>query len=119
MTILHIPTKITTEELAEAVARLPYDELEGFLAQVNLIRKRRASEVDLLATIRSCLPAEQRQRLSELREKLEAETLTEAERGDLLRLTERAEAADVKRAEALLALAQKRGSFAPQSLWVS
>jgi len=47
--------------------------------------------------------------LSELRDKLEAETLTEAERTELLELVERVEAADVERAEALLALAQRRG----------
>ena len=54
------------------------------------------------------LPVEQRRRLDKLRGKLEAETLAEAERIELLELVERVEAADVERAEALLALAQKR-----------
>jgi len=83
--------------------------LDDFLAQVNLIRQRQATEAALLDTIRRRLPAKQRRRLDELRGKLEAETLTDAERTKLLELVERVEAADVERAEALLALAQKRG----------
>ena len=60
------------------------------------------------------LSTEQQQRLNELRDKLEAEMLTEAERTELLELIERVEAADVERAEALLAMAQKRGISARQ-----
>jgi len=59
--------------------------------------------------VRRRLSTGQQQRLNELRDKLEAETLTEAERTELLELVERIEAADVERAEALLAMAQKRG----------
>ena len=77
--------------------------------QVNLIRQRRASEADLLTVIQRQLPPAQRQRIDDLRGKLEAEALTDAERVELLELVERVEAADVERAEALLALAQKRG----------
>ena len=57
--------------------------------------------------VRCRLSPEQQQRLNELRDKLEAEALTEAERTELLELVERVEAADVERAEALLALAQR------------
>jgi transcriptional regulator GlxA family with amidase domain len=63
----------------------------------------------MVAIIRCRLSTEQQQRLNELRDKLEAEMLTEAERTELLELIERVEAADVERAEALLAMAQKRG----------
>ena len=68
------------------------------------------SENDLLAVVQRWLPTkQQQQRLDELRDKLEAETLTDAERDELLELVERIEAADVQRAEAMLVLAQKRG----------
>ena len=82
--------------------------------QVNPIRQRRTTEADLLAVIQRQLPPEERQRLDELRDKLEAETLTDAEREELLGLVERVEAVDIERAEALLALAQKRGIFVRQ-----
>ena len=68
------------------------------------------SENDLLAVVQRWLPTkQQQQRLDELRDKLEAETLTGAERDELLELVEHIEAADIELAEAMLALAQKRG----------
>ena len=109
MTVLRIPAQVTVDALVEVVAQLPSNDLDDFLAQVNLIRQRQATEAALLDTIRRRLPAKQRRRLDELRGKLEAETSTDAERTELLELVERVEAADVERAEALLALAQKRG----------
>jgi hypothetical protein len=109
MMAVNIPARVTVDALVKAVAQLPADELEDFLSQVNLLRQRQAAEADLLVTIHRRLPAEQRQRLDELRDKLEAETLTDVERDELLELVERVETADVERAEAMLALAQKRG----------
>jgi hypothetical protein len=49
-------------------------------------------------------------RLRSLEAKLEAETINDSERADLLSLVELAEMLDVERAEALLALAQKRNT---------
>ena len=109
MTVLRIPAQVTIDTLVKVVAQLPPNELDDFLARVSLIRQRQAKEADLLTVIEQQLPADQQQRLDTLRDKLEAETLTEAERVELLELVERIEAADVERAEALLALAQKRG----------
>jgi len=109
MTTVRVPAQVTVDALVEVVAQLPSNELDDFLTRVNLTRQRQATEVTLLVTIRRQLPAEQQRRLSELRDKLEAETLTEAERTELLELVERVEAADVERAEPLLALAQRRG----------
>ena len=54
------------------------------------------------------LPRPQHARLIQLSQKLEQETITETERKELLDLVEKTEAADVERAEALLALAQQR-----------
>ena len=109
MAVLEIPAQVTVDALVQAVAQLPPDELEEFLTQVNFLRQRRATEASLLAIVHRQLPSGQRQRLDELRDKLEAETLTDAERTELLELVEHVEATDVERAEALLALAQKRG----------
>ena len=109
MTVVRIPAQVTVDGLVKAIAQLPVDELDSLLARANLIRQRQSTEVTLLAKIRQRLPAEQQRRLGELRDRLEAETLTEAERIELLELVECAEATDVERAEALLALAQKRG----------
>ena len=109
MTIVRVPAQVTVDALVEVVAQLPSNELDDFLTRVNLTRQRQATEAALLVAIRRQLPAEQQRRLSELRDKLEAETLTEAERTELLELVERVEAADVERAEPLLALAQRRG----------
>ena len=109
MAILDISAQVTVDALVRAVAQLPSEELEEFVAQVNLVRQRRAADADLLAIIHRQLLPEQQRRLNELRDKLETEALTDAERVELLELVERVEAADVERAEALLALAQKRG----------
>jgi AraC-like DNA-binding protein len=107
--VLNIPAQVTVDTLVKVVAQLPSDTLDDFLAQVNLIRQHQMKEATLLAAIQRRLPVEQQRRLGELRDALENETLTEAERIELLELVEQAEAADVERAEALLALAQKRG----------
>ena len=109
MTVLRIPAQVTVDTLVKVIAQLPPNELDDFLARVSLIRWRQATEAALLAVIRRQLPAEQQRRLDALRDKLEAETLTKAERTELLELVERVEAADVERAEALLALAQRHG----------
>jgi len=109
MTVLDIPAQVTVDALIKVVTQLPSDELEEFLTRINIVRRRQANEADLLAVVQHQLPPEQQQRLDELRDRLESETLTDAERTELLDMIERIEAADVKRAEALLALAENRG----------
>lgn len=76
MAAVDIPARVTVDALVKAVAQLSGDELEEFLSQVKLLRQRQADEADLLAVVQRRLPAEQQQRLDELRDKLEAETLT-------------------------------------------
>ena len=65
MEVLNVLAQVTMDALVQAVARLPPDELDEFLAQVNLIRQRRATEADLLAVIQRQLPPEERQRLDD------------------------------------------------------
>jgi hypothetical protein len=67
-----------------------------------------SEEVSLLQTINRRLPATEQQRLDYLRLQLEAETITEPERQELLKLSDRLEQQDAERAEALFQLAQLR-----------
>lgn len=78
------------------------------MAEATVLQKRLYCEEALLSAIYTRLPEQQMRRLRFLEAKLEAETITEQERTELLHLVEIAETADVKRAEALLALAEKR-----------
>jgi hypothetical protein len=65
-------------------------------------------ETPLLQIINRRLPATEQQRLDYLRLQLEAETITEPERQELLALSDRLEQQDAERAEALFQLAQLR-----------
>jgi hypothetical protein len=65
-------------------------------------------EMLLLQTINCRLSATERQRLDYLRLQLEAETITEPERQELLELSDRLEQQDAERAEAFFQLAQLR-----------
>jgi hypothetical protein len=67
-----------------------------------------SEEMPLLQTINRRLPATEQQRLDYLRRRLEAETITEPERQELLKSSDRLEQQDAERAEALFQLAQLR-----------
>lgn len=108
MQSVELPVQITVPGLLRAVSQLAPSDLDRFLAEATIIQKQYRSEASLLNTIRKRLPEYQMQRLRSLEAKLEAETITESERAELLSLIELAEMVDVERAEALLALAQKR-----------
>lgn len=108
MQIVELPVQVTVKGLLRAVEQLPPRDLEEFLALARVVQKRNWSEASLLTAAQKRLPEQQLSRLRDLEAKLEAETLTEHERQELLTLVELAEKVDVERAEALLALAQKR-----------
>ena len=108
MQVFELPVQVTIPGLLRAVEQLPAKDLEDFLAQARLIQKRNQNEGALLDVIYRQLPRLQHARLIQLSQKLEQETITETERKELLDLVEKTEAADVERAEALLALAQQR-----------
>jgi hypothetical protein len=67
-----------------------------------------ASETALLEIIQRRLPPEDRQRLAYLRQRNEAEEITDIEHQELLVYIDRVEQMDVERAEALIKLAQMR-----------
>ncbi|NJM56881.1 MAG: hypothetical protein HC857_04795 [Synechococcales cyanobacterium RU_4_20] len=62
----------------------------------------------LTAIIQRRLPSQDQARLNALRQRLQDETITDLERQELLTFVDRVEAMDVKRAEAMVQLAQLR-----------
>lgn len=108
MTIVQAPVQLTVSTLLQAMRQLPPSELDTLLVQARLLQKEQANEAYLLAIVRRKLSALQQIRLEELSAKSENETISEAERAELLALVEQIETLDGERAEALLALAQRR-----------
>jgi hypothetical protein len=88
--------------------RLP-DAIAALQALNQPTRSSNSEEADLIRLINYRLPIVQRQRLEVLRDRLEAEVLTEDERGELLELAEAVEMQDAERARAMFELATLRG----------
>lgn len=116
MTIIQAPVQLTVSTLLQAMRQLPPSELDTLLVQARLLQKEQAAEAQLLALARRKLPTLQQIRLEELSAKAEDEIITEAERAELLALVEQVETLDGERAEALLALAQRRKTSVRQLL---
>jgi hypothetical protein len=108
MPVVEAPVQLNVPTILQAIKQLAPSELDTLLAQARLIQKGQAGEAHLLTLIHRNVPASQRIRLQELSAKAEEETITEAERTELLQLVEQVETFDSERAEALLALAQRR-----------
>jgi hypothetical protein len=115
-----IPIEISTEQLLQAVERLPADELDAFAARINLLRARREpprlseEETALLLQINHAgLDPEQQARFDALVAKRQAETIAAAELQELVELTELSEQRDVERLQALADLARLRGTTVP------
>jgi hypothetical protein len=94
--------KLADDRLPDAIAALA--ALHQPVRRVEL-----AEEADLIHLINDRLPLAQRQRLELLRGRLEAETLTEEERAELLEIAEAIEIQDTARARAMFELATLRG----------
>jgi hypothetical protein len=94
--------KLEEDRLPDAIAAL--EALNQPIVQAGS-----SEEVDLIRLINYRLPIVQRQRLQVLRDRLEAEVLTEDERGELLELAEAVEIQDAERARAMFELATLRG----------
>ena len=107
------------DDLFSAIQSLEPSELDRFVASALALRAERsaphltARETDLLQTINRGLPPADRDRYVELMERRRVETLTPAERLELLRLTEEAESLQADRVEALSELARLRGTSLP------
>lgn len=116
MTIIQAPVQLTVSTLLQAMRQLPPSELDTLLVQARLLQKEQAAEAHLVALAQRKLPTLQQIRLEELSAKAEDEIITEAERTELLALVEQVETLDGERAEALLALAQRRKTSVRQLL---
>jgi hypothetical protein len=112
---------VPPHELLKAVERLSPPDLEQFVSEVLDLRARRIAptlppdEGELLAQIsQGSLPPDQHRRYHELRRKLRAETISEEEHAELLRLSDEAEMRNARRIEALGRLAQLRRKSFPE-----
>ena len=115
-----IPIEISTEQLLQAVERLPGAELDAFAARVNALRARRemprlpADETELLLQInRAGLEPAQQARFDALVAKRQDEAIGPAELQELIQLTDMVEQHAVARLEALAELARLRGTTVP------
>jgi hypothetical protein len=116
-----IPIEVSTEQLLQAVERLPASELDAFVARVNALRARREvprlsqEETSLLLLInRARLEPDQQARFDELVAKRQDETISAEELQELIQVTDAIEQHDVERLEALRDLAQLRGITVPE-----
>lgn len=105
---MEIPVQLKAPDLLKALEQLTSAEIDEVLLQARSIQKRHQSEDVLLGVINRQLAPEKKRRLHELSAKQEAEIITDAEREELISLTDEIEASDVERAEALVNLAQIR-----------
>jgi hypothetical protein len=115
MPAVQVKVQLSTNKLLEAVAGMSSTELEQFLSQVIALRAHRKAphlssrESELLIKINQGLPSNIRSRLDRLVAKRRDNKLTPKEHDELLRLIDKLEEAEAKRAEALAQLARWRG----------
>ena len=115
MPTVQVPVQLTVDHLMTAIKQLSPAELYEFLQQFAAWQqhngKQAAEEAVLLARIEenSRLPAAEQRRYEQLHRKCERRTLTERELTEYQALLQQLEARNVKRIEALIALAQRRG----------
>ncbi len=114
MPTVHVEAEISRDELFRAVEQLSPPDFSQFLSQVLSLRARReapslsVAESQLLLRINQGIPDELGRRYGELIAKRQAETLTQEELEELLRLTDVVEGLEASRMDALAALAQSR-----------
>ena len=114
MSTIQIPNELTVKDLLSVVKQLPPAELHEFTQQFSEWRKQNGEEDEaaLITLIQeySLLPPTEQERYEELRHKCELATLTEDELAEYQSLLQQLENRNVKRIEALSALAQHRGT---------
>lgn len=95
------------ELIVQVISTLSPEE-QALLRQKLAIVNLPPSEAELVAQIRQALPLDIQHRYRELREKLQAEILTDPEHQELLTLTDTTEQVDADRLHRLITLAQMR-----------
>ncbi|PDW03687.1 hypothetical protein [Candidatus Viridilinea mediisalina] len=112
-----ISIELSTEQLLQAVERLSAQELAAFAARVNALHEQRVTrrldqtETNLLLRInRPSLTPEEQSRFDHLVARRQNETISVDELQELIALTNKAEASDVVRLQAIQSLAQLRST---------
>ena len=113
MSVVSVKAQLTTQELMDAIGQLGPVELEQLVRYASRLRRQKISgqsprEKELVKAARQCLSPVFLRRYRELIAKRRAETLTKEEYEELLRLGDESEVFNVKRFEALAALARLR-----------
>ena len=114
MPTLKVEAKLSFDDLLNAAEQLSLDQLERFKSQVLALTAQRKApnlpkdEADLLLRINQGVSADMQKRYGELIAARKAETLTQYEHADLLRLTDQIEKHDAKRMEDMAELARLR-----------
>jgi hypothetical protein len=112
----HLQVEATSDQLLQAVAQLPPDELATFVNRVLTLRAERIAphvahdEASLLLRINRALPEELQSRFGALVALRRKEKLTPEQHAELLQLTDTVEQFEVGRVEALAEMARLRGT---------
>lgn len=120
MAIVQVNADLTPDKILEAVKQFSPAELDEFTHRVHTIRAQQTTphltprETELLKKINQGLPPAILQPLRELREKMEAETISEAEHAELLHLIDNMEMFNAERLTWLVELAQLRNQTVPE-----
>jgi fructose-1-phosphate kinase PfkB-like protein len=115
MPTINVQANVSIDVLVQAAEQLSETELRHFTSQILALNAKRTApsvaqaESELLVHINGRLPEDVQRRYDELIAKRDAETLSDAEHAELLRLAKQVEAFDVARVEALSQLAARRG----------
>ena len=116
MPIVEVPVQLTVEHLMMAIKQLSPAELRELMQQLAAWQQHNGQQAEeeaaLLARIKehSHLPAAAPRRYEQLRRKCERKILTERDLTEYQTLLQQLEARNVERIEALIALAQRRGT---------
>lgn len=115
MPTVEVQAELSVETLLKAAEQLAGDQLDRFAQQIVALRGRRMGpslshhETALLLEINRGVPADVRSRFNELIARRDAQSLTNEEHEELLRLTDEIERLDARRVERLAELARHRG----------
>jgi hypothetical protein len=116
MPTVQVPVELTVEHLMAVVKQLSPAELHEFRQQLSAWQQHNGQQAEEEAALLACIeenshfPAAAQRRYEQLRRKRERGTLTEREWTESQALLQQLEARNVKRIEALIALAQRRGT---------
>jgi hypothetical protein len=104
MAVLNVD--VSTDNLLEAVSRLPDKEFERFVEKAKKLRQKSdnslwsKSEIEIIKNINKCVfPAEKQARFDELIEKRQDEVITKSELAELTELAEESEELTVRRVD--------------------